>query len=81
MLAESEPLLSTTDGGPNILSAQNAGGEEAATQNAGISEPVYLETLKLIPISIAMGLAIFILGLVSNTNPIPTGMLDGLNLC
>ncbi|KAK8070643.1 MFS transporter [Apiospora hydei] len=57
-----QDLLATTDG-PNYGSVEEADRGVSDIQDADISEPEYPGPLKLIPISIAMGLAIFILGL------------------
>ena len=66
MSTESEPLLAATDDAPDLISDVNDNGGSTIIQDGDDNEPVYLETIKLIPISIAMGLAIFILGLVSH---------------
>ncbi|KAK8005536.1 MFS multidrug transporter [Apiospora arundinis] len=61
MPTESEPLLAAT--GVASSPADNANNGVTNVQDEEIIEPVYPGTMKLVPISIAMGLAIFILGL------------------
>ncbi|KAK8877541.1 MFS toxin efflux pump [Apiospora arundinis] len=61
MSTESEPLLAAT--GVASSPADIAKNGVSNVQDEEVIEPVYLGTIKLVPISIAMGLAIFILGL------------------
>lgn len=64
MPTDSTTLLSTTDA-PDYGSVPEANRGATAIRDVDVPAPTYPGRLKLVPISIAMGLAIFVLGLVS----------------
>ncbi|KAK8102274.1 hypothetical protein PG984_015420 [Apiospora sp. TS-2023a] len=65
MPSDSTTLLSTNEP-PDYGSVAGPNRGATVIQDADVTEPTHPGPLKLIPISVAMGLAIFILGLVTS---------------